>query len=58
MNNLTLVDVTLENVNEHGFFCVKNIKSKEFEMKKDWFEKVYEDGLRIRIRSESEEDYF
>jgi len=35
MSNIYFIDVTLENVNEHGFFCVKNTKSKEFEMKKE-----------------------
>jgi len=49
MNNSNFIDITPENVNEHGFFCVKNIKSKEFEMKKEWFEKSYTEGLRIKI---------
>ncbi len=49
MKNTFFINVTPENVDEHGFFCVKNIKSKEFEMKKEWFIKSYEEGLRIKI---------
>ena len=49
MNNLKLVDITPDNILEHGLFCIKNIKSPEFEMKKQWFIKSYKEGLRIKI---------
>ncbi len=49
MSKITFIDVTPENVNDHGFFCIKNTKAVEFEMKKEWFEKSYAEGLRIKI---------
>ena len=49
MNDLKLINITPENIMEHGLFCIKNVKSSEFAMKKDWFLRSYEDGLRIKI---------
>jgi len=46
---MNFIDISPENVTEHGFFCVKNTKSKEFELKKEWFEKSYNEGFRIKI---------
>ena len=37
MNDLKLINITPENIMEHGLFCIKNVKSPEFAMKKDWF---------------------
>ena len=55
MNNLKLVDVTPGNVMEHGLFCIKNVKNPEFALKKNWFLKSYEEGLRIKILYNAEE---
>ena len=49
MNNLKLVDITPENVMEHGLFCIKNVKNPEFVLKKDWFQQSFKEGLRIKI---------
>jgi len=49
MQNYNFINVTPDNVSEHGFFCIKNTKAIEFEKKKTWFEKSYHEGLRIKI---------
>jgi len=46
---MKFINLTPENVNEHGFFCVKNVKSEEFKKKKDWYSRAYSEGLRIKI---------
>ncbi len=49
MNELKLIDVTPDNIMEHGLFCIKNVKSPEFAKKKDWFIDNYKNGLLIKI---------
>jgi hypothetical protein len=49
MNDLKLINITPENVMEHGLFCIKNVNNPEFALKKNWFLKSYEEGLRIKI---------
>ena len=49
MNNLKLVDITPENVMEHGLFCIKNVKNPVFALKKNWFLQSYKEELRIKI---------
>ncbi len=49
MDNLKLVDITPDNVMEHGLFCIKNVKNLEFTLKKNWFLRSYKEGLRIKI---------
>ncbi|MEA2095670.1 MAG: YoaP domain-containing protein [Candidatus Cloacimonadota bacterium] len=55
MDNLKLVDVTPENIMEQGLFCIKNIKSPEFALKKNWFLQSYKEGLRIKILYNNDE---
>lgn len=49
MTGTRLINVNLENLNENGFFCIKNQKRPEFELKRKWFEKSNSEGLRIKI---------
>ena len=44
-----IIDVTDENVEEIGVFCVKDKKSPGFKLKAEWFKCHYNEGLRIKI---------
>lgn len=46
---LKIVAVSPENVKEHTLFCVKDITNPGFDHKRKWFEKAYQEGLRIKI---------
>ncbi len=44
-----IVTVTEENVDEYGLFCIKDKKSKSYELKHEWFINELNSGLRIKI---------
>jgi len=39
--------LTPENIDEYGFFCIKDLKSEGFNSKKEWFVDNYKQGLKI-----------
>ena len=47
--NTIFINITPDNIMEHGLFCIRNVKNPEFKLKKDWFLKSYNEGLRIKI---------
>ncbi|MBO6607486.1 GNAT family N-acetyltransferase [Psychroserpens sp.] len=49
METLKLIEVTPQNVYEQTLFCIKDIKSPGFESKRKWFEKRYNEGLKLKI---------
>jgi len=49
MDQFKIIEVTPKNVQEETLFCVKDIKNRGFTCKQEWFEKRYEEGLRIKI---------
>lgn len=49
MNSLKIIDVTPQNVLETTLFCIKDLKNPGFESKRKWFEKQYNEGLRMKI---------
>ena len=51
---MTITNVTPENAIEEKFFCIKNTKDPGFKAKQDWFNKRYEEGLRIKILKNEE----
>lgn len=55
MNATKIIEVTPQNVHEHSFFCIRNIKSPGFESKRRWFEKRFKEGLQLKILK-SEDD--
>ena len=55
MDQLKIVAVTPENVREQTLFCVKDITNPGFETKRKWFEKRYEEGLRLKILKDTQE---
>lgn len=54
MKTHTLIDVTPENVLQETLFCIKDVKNPGFHCKQQWFEKQYEDGLRMKILKNAE----
>ncbi|WP_350285351.1 GNAT family N-acetyltransferase [uncultured Croceitalea sp.] len=49
MDSATIIAVTPENAANETLFCVKDVKSAAFDCKQKWFEKRYQEGLRIKI---------
>ncbi len=49
MESFKIIDVTPKNVNKETLFCIKDIKKPGFESKRKWFEKRYDEGLRLKI---------
>jgi N-acetylglutamate synthase-like GNAT family acetyltransferase len=49
MNKIKIIEVTPQNVLEETLFCIKDIKKPEFHAKRKWYEKRYEEGLRMKI---------
>ncbi|WP_298895587.1 GNAT family N-acetyltransferase [uncultured Psychroserpens sp.] len=52
---MKLVEVTPENALKETFFCIKDTKRMGFKDKLKWFEKRYNEGLRIKILKNSED---
>ena len=52
---MKIVEVTPKNALKETFFCIKNKKVDGFQDKLKWFEKRYQEGLRIKILK-TEED--
>lgn len=48
-HQITIIDVTPENVAEVGIFCNKNKKSPGFKAKVDWYKTGFSQGLRMKI---------
>jgi len=46
---MKIIDVTPQNVREETFFCIKNVNAPEFKAKEEWFNKRFDEGLRINI---------
>ena len=51
-NNLKILNVTAENVDEVGIFCIKNKKAQGYKDKLHWFKKELQNGLRIKIATD------
>ncbi len=49
MENIQIIEVTPENLKEHGLFCIKNAKADGYKQKAKWYSKTFEQGLRINI---------
>jgi len=46
---MKIIDVTLDNVLEHGLFCSKNKKSAGFRKKLAWFQKRFKEGMKFKL---------
>ncbi len=49
MADYTIVTVDADNVEEHGFFCLKNKKHPGYVAKRSWLAQRFEEGLRIKL---------
>ncbi|MEM7103734.1 MAG: YoaP domain-containing protein [Bacteroidota bacterium] len=50
-----IIDVTIDNVEKAGIFCIKNKKAQGFRDKVDWFCNKINDGLGIKIAESVDE---
>lgn len=51
---MKIVEVTPANVQEEGFYCLKNQKNPGFSKKRAWYEQRYSEGLRLKILKDQE----
>lgn len=49
MDSLKIVEVTPDNVQKETLFCVRDITNPAFESKRKWFEERFQEGLRLKI---------
>lgn len=53
-NKIRIIDVTPDNVEEAGVFCIKNKRAKGYHDKIAWFKEKINTGLRIRIAEDDQ----
>lgn len=46
---MKIVEVTPQNAEKETFFCIKDTKRHGFKDKHQWFEKRFNEGLKIKI---------
>jgi len=51
---MKIVLITPDNIDDHGLFCIKDIKSEGYKHKKNWFVKNYQLGLKIILSFDEE----
>lgn len=49
MMDFSIVTVNADNVDELGFFCVKNKKHSGYTAKRSWLDQRFEEGMRIKL---------
>lgn len=49
MENIQLINVTPDNLSEHGMYCNKNTKSEGYKQKVEWYSETYKQGVRMNI---------
>lgn len=49
MKQLEIIEITGENVEKEGLFCLKNIKNPGFAKKREWLEKQWLVGLKMKM---------
>ncbi len=54
MKNVQIIDVSPNNVEEETLFCIKDLLKPGFQCKMQWFNKRYEEGLRMNILKDSD----
>jgi GNAT superfamily N-acetyltransferase len=53
-NEISIVEVTADNVSELGVFCIKDKKSPGYALKVDWFKSKINSGVKIRIATDKQ----
>lgn len=46
---MTIIQLNPENIDDYGFFCIKDTQSEGFKLKKQWFLKNFSTGLKAFI---------
>jgi hypothetical protein len=54
LNEYKIISVTAENVDEYGFFCVKNKTHPGYIAKLEWLQKRFKEGLKIKLIKNSD----
>jgi hypothetical protein len=49
IDNISIIEVTKDNIDEYGIFCIKDKKSAGYKAKVDWYKKQIDTGLKIHI---------
>ena len=49
IENIQLIEITPNNLNEHGMYCNKNTKSEGYKQKAAWYLDTYKEGVRMNI---------
>ena len=52
-DKISIIDVTADNVDEIGIYCIKDKKSSGYKKKVEWFKNEINNGLRIKIATDS-----
>ncbi len=52
-DQITIIDVTVDNVSNVGIYCIKDKKSPGYKSKVDWFKSKINKGLQIKIASDT-----
>ena len=55
MEDLRIIDVTAENAEKEGLFCMKNPSNPGFRAKLGWLGQRIEEGLRLKVLKDGEE---
>jgi GNAT superfamily N-acetyltransferase len=53
-DRINIIDVTTDNVDEVGIYCIKNKKSPGYNKKVEWFKNKINNGLRIKIATDKQ----
>ncbi len=49
MNDIDIINLNIENIDEHGCYCLMNKKQKGHTQKIDWLKKRFQEGLKAKI---------
>lgn len=55
MKGIGIINVNPQNVEKETLFCIKDLLNPGFKCKQEWFAKRYEEGLRINILKDHED---
>jgi len=55
MSNIKIIEVTEDNVLQEGLFCSNNPKYEGFQLKLEWIQKRWKEGLKLKILQAGDE---
>jgi len=57
MQKLKIIDLNIDNVEEHGCYCLMNKKQKGYSKKIEWMKKRFQEGLKVKNLHSEEDGY-